>query len=252
VNYYKLIVSYDGSAYFGWQWQDHGLTIQNIMTNEFLRVFKMPCQLLAASRTDAGVHALGQVVSLRTELNIDAARLLTVFNMALPDAIQVVSLVQVAKSYNPHANVIQKIYQYRIFTVKAGPMKARYGWLPAMPERIDWAKFVAALKVFVGRYNFTAFARIEADEEKEVMRSITDIECNWVTEHELLVTITGHSFLRYQIRRMIGAAFEVARKRQFTLQHLQHSLTTGEPLPAQITFNAPARGLCLVAIHYQD
>ena len=250
MNYYKLIVSYDGTDYFGWQAQAHGITLQNAMERAFLHAFKVPCQLLAASRTDAGVHALGQVVSLRSKLSLAPAILQKVFNTSLPAAIKVVQLEATTESYNPHVGVHQKTYAYRIFTTKPLPMFARFGWQPAMPERTDWHKFAATLPAFVGTHDFTAFTRIEPGEEKQLLRSVSSINPEWITPTELVVTITGHSFLRYQIRRMLGAAFEIARKRQFDAQILQHSLATGKQLPPQLAYNAPACGLCLMSIRY--
>ncbi len=252
MNCYKLIVSYDGTDFFGWQSQKHCRTIQSAMEDAFVRAFHKSCKIFAASRTDAGVHARYQVVSLRTDLSLDAGKMRDVFNLSLPDAIRVETAELVDDFFNPQANVDFKIYEYRIFMSKASPTRARYGWYPHDSYKVDWKKFEECMSVFVGKHNFLPFCRIEKGEDKVVVRRIDSVSCRWPNFQELLITIKSHSFLRYQIRRMIGAAFEVARKRGFDKEVLLYSLKTGKHLPPQITFNAPPKGLCLEKIVYRS
>lgn len=251
MNYYKLIISYDGTDFFGWQSQKHCVSIQTTMKECFLYAFARPCTIFAASRTDTGVHAKHQVAYLQTEVGIPADKLREVFNSALPAAIKVEFMEKTLTRFNPHENIAHKIYHYRFYLNKPCPMVARFGWLPPAAHKVNWIKFEAAMKMFVGRHNFTAFCRLEEGEFKETVRSIDNIKCSWQSDLELVVKIQAHSFLRYQIRRMVGAAFEVARKKAFDLSVLQASLASGSTLPAQIAFNAPASGLCLEEIVYK-
>lgn len=251
MKYYKLIISYDGTDFFGWQSQKHCNTVQTTMRQCFLNAFAKPCTIFAASRTDTGVHARGQVASLRTEVDLDADKMLLVFNSSLPSSIRIESLESTTQDFNPHAGIEYKVYSYRFFLAKPSPWLARYGWLPPAIHKIDWEKFRRAIDRFKGQHDFTAFCRIEPGEVKQTVRSVDRIE--FITENpdEIVVRIQAHSFLRYQIRRMIGAAFEVARKKGFSENVVAEALVSGKPLPPQIAFNAHALGLTLEQIVYK-
>ncbi len=250
MNYYKLVISYDGTDFFGWQSQEHCATVQTVMKECFESAFAKPCSIFAASRTDTGVHAQYQVASLRSEVRLEAKKLRDVFNFSLPIAIKIERIQQVQMPFNPHQNIGYKIYHYRFFLAKPSPQRARFGWMPPALHRVDWQKFEQCMEAFPGTHDFTPFCRLEPGEVKQTVRAVDRVECSWQGVEELLVTIQAHSFLRYQVRRMIGAAFEVARKRDFDVSVLKAALKTGKALPPQICFNAPARGLCLAKIVY--
>lgn len=252
MKFYRLIIGYDGTDFCGWQSQKDEVTVQTSIKDAFERAFKKDGHVFAASRTDTGVHARGQVARLYTLLDMPAEKIKTVLNSALPKSITIFDVLKVEKSFNPHEGIEHKEYRYRIFTKKPDPFSARFGWLPAAPDKVNWDQFQETLKVFEGKHNFEAFCRIDPEETKQVVRSVDSIVCSWPNPHELVIKIKAHSFLRYQIRRMVGAAFEVARKRRFDSSFVVKSLETGQSLPAQICFNAPGCGLCLERIVYKD
>ncbi len=252
MNFYKLIISYDGTDFCGWQSQKIGQTVQTCMKNAFRHVFDKECFLFAASRTDTGVHAQGQVSRLRTEISMEPEKLKNIFNNSLPCSIRIETLERADQFFSPHENIDYKIYQYRIFTQKPNPIEARFGWWPPAFERVNWSNFEENLSVFVGEHNFSAFARIEPEEKKQVVRTVESISISHKDPAAFVIEIRAHSFLRYQIRRMIGAAFDAARKRVYDKSILEYSLQTGINLPSQISFNAPPQGLCLKKIVYKN
>src|SRR5579863_8405368 len=118
---YKLVVSYDGSVYSGWQAQTEKPSVAQAMNNVFKRVFKKEVKVLGASRTDAGVHALGQVVRIKTDLDISPDTLRWAWNNGLPEDIAIRSLELVNDSFNPFCNVEQKTYYYHFFLERPSP-----------------------------------------------------------------------------------------------------------------------------------
>ncbi len=252
MNFYKLIISYDGTDFSGWQSQKIGRTVQTSIKNCFKRAFGRECFLFAASRTDTGVHAQGQVARLRTEVALEPDKIKQILNNALPDSIKIEKFELADDQFSPHEGIDYKIYQYKIFTQKPNPIDARFGWWPPAFEKIDWENFEQNLTVFQGEHNFLAFCRLDPGEEKQVVRTIQSVSFSKLDSQTFLIEFRAHSFLRYQIRRMIGAAFEVARKRAFDKMILVKSLETGISLPPQISFNAPPSGLCLKKIVYKN
>ena len=152
---YKLIVAYDGSDYFGWQAQTHKPSIAGELDRAFKMVFKRDMRVLGASRTDAGVHALGQVVRIKTDVAIDAQRLKWAWNNALPATIVIRSLELVDNSFNPFCAVVQKTYYYHFFTEQPLPFLQRYGYYH--PYKINMNLLNDALQFFVGTHDFCSF-----------------------------------------------------------------------------------------------
>lgn len=251
MNFYKLIIGYDGTDFCGWQSQKDEVTVQTTIKDAFFRVFKKYGYVFAASRTDTGVHARGQVARLYTLLDMPAEKLRDVLNGSLPNSITIFKVEKVEKGFNPHENIDYKVYSYTIFKNKPDPFEGRFGWLPSAPDKVDWQKFEEALQVFPGSHEFLAFCRLDPGETKKTFRSLDSIIFSQPSLDKIIIKIKAHSFLRYQIRRMIGAAFEVARKKRFDASHLALSLKTGQNLPPQICFNAPGSGLCLEEIVYK-
>ena len=106
---YKIVISYDGTDFFGWQSQKHCKTVQTTLKDCFIEAFSQPCTIFAASRTDTGVHANFQVASLRTTVNLETTKLKAIFNASLPNSIKIESTELVDENFNPHANIDYKI-----------------------------------------------------------------------------------------------------------------------------------------------
>lgn len=249
MNTYKLILAYDGTAYQGWQVQPTAPTVAGTLATIFTKVFGHEVVILGASRTDTGVHALGQVVRVRTDLNIDPTRLQEGWNNALPSDIMIRDIARVTQ-FHPHIGVVQKTYWYHLFTQRPLPHLTRFGWwAPEITAHVDWDQFEEALQQFVGTHDFSAFARIE-DEYKERQRTVDAITVTRLPEYGAVrVQISGKAFLQYQIRRMIGAALRVIPGSGVTPQLLAELLHAPRMEP-RASLKAGAQGLCLHSIVY--
>ncbi|HSC24698.1 MAG TPA: tRNA pseudouridine(38-40) synthase TruA [Candidatus Babeliales bacterium] len=244
---YKLVVAYDGSAYFGWQAQLHKSSIAATLNYAFKAAFKTEVKVLGASRTDAGVHALGQIAYIKTDLSIISDRLKWAWNNALPADIMIRSLEPVNDSFNPFCNVEQKIYYYHFFTERPLPFVQRYGYF--YPYKIDFDMLRQALQFFVGTHDFCSFKSSE-DLRINTIRTIDSITLEYLPRYKAYrIVVKGKKFLRHMIRRIVGASLSVASKNNHSLQLLQDIMIACNPrhtLP-----NAPAQGLMLYKIIYK-
>ena len=244
---YKLIIAYDGSDYYGWQDQPEKPSVARALNNAFAAVFKSEMRILGASRTDAGVHAMGQVARIKTELSIPPAQLKWAWNNALPPDIMIRSLELVDESFNPFCQVSQKTYYYHFFTERPMPFIQRYGCY--YPYKIDFDLLQQALQFFVGTHDFCSFKSSE-DTRENTIRTIDAINLEYFARYKMYrITVKGQKFLRHMIRRIVGASLSVASKQGNSLEFLTKVMAARNPkhtLP-----NAPAKGLMLHKIVYK-
>jgi len=247
---YKAIIAYDGTDFCGWQIQPQAITITSCMQNTFEKVFQRPVTIVGASRTDSGVHALGQVATFSTDLNLSTATIKTAWNNRLPKSILIRDLQETTLDFNPHKSVRQKTYYYHLFFKKQNPFLARFGWHYEFINHVDFGKFSTALALYEGEHDFASFCKIE-DKEKSTIRTIDSIALTKIPRYGMLrVTIKGKSFLRFQIRRMVGYALDLARRKDLPVSYLQE--IRDNPNPQQILLKADGCGLCLRKVIYHD
>lgn len=245
---YKLIIAYDGSDYSGWQAQDHAPSVATALNHAFKTVFKHEMKVLGASRTDAGVHALGQIAHVKTDLAVSAEKLKWAWNNALPADIAIRSLEPVDDSFNPFCNVEQKIYYYHFFTERPLPFIQRYGYF--YPFKIDFELLKTTLQIFVGTHDFASF-RSSEDVRENTIRTIDVINLEYLPRYKAYrITVKGQKFLRHMIRRIVGASLHVATKGIYALPLLQKVMAACNP--AHTFPNAPAQGLMLYKIRYKQ
>ncbi len=240
VQKYRVIIAYDGTNYHGWQVQPDIPTIAGVMQEQFRSVFSDAITLVGASRTDAGVHALGQVAHFSTGLDISPQAMLRAWNAHLPADIHIRSLGLVLPSFHAQRNVVQKVYYYHVFTQRPLPFCARYGLYYRFP--LDIEKLDACLGLVIGTHDFRSFTT--GYEHESTIRSITSITC--IPYRQLRayrIRIEGPSFLRYMIRRIVGAALHIASSQELDVKHFAHALE--EKNPEQQLPTAPAHGLLL-------
>ncbi|MBA3954057.1 tRNA pseudouridine(38-40) synthase TruA [Candidatus Dependentiae bacterium] len=243
---YKIIVAYDGTNYCGWQRQPQVSTVVGVLEQRFQAVFKTEIALLGASRTDAGVHALGQVARFRTTLSIGIEQLKNAWNNVLPADIIIRELTQVEDTFNPQHNVAQKTYYYHFFQRRPLPFVYRYG--AYYKPTIDLEKLTECLNVFVGTHDFRSFCT--GQDKENTIRTIHSITVNSFKKYGFYrITIKGPGFLRYMIRRIVGACLDSACTPELTKEHLITALA--EKNPSQKFDTAPARGLILRKIVYK-
>ncbi len=246
---YKLVIAYDGTDYHGWQQQKEHCSIDSMIRKTFLRVFlQKTIRLVGSSRTDAGVHARGQVIRIRTSISLCPDKILFVLNRALPQDIKIMSCKKVNSIFHPQHNVVLKTYSYTFSLQKLSPMEARYSW--HYPFALCFDRLEEALALFVGTYDFHYFCKEVTD--KNTVRAIQSIVLTRsACGKKHTITIKGKSFLRFMIRRIVGASLAIASSKELTIIDLQ-KLLSGERECVKLLITAPAQGLCLESIEYQN
>ncbi len=246
---YKLVLAYDGTDYYGWQRQKEHRSVDAVVRKTFLRsFFQKDLLLVGASRTDAGVHARGQVVRIRTALPLPPEKILFVLNRALPQDIKVLSCESVDAVFHPQRNVVRKTYSYTFSLEKVSPMETRYSW--QFPHELCFNRLQEALSIFIGTHDFRNFCR--EIEDKITIRTIEQIRVERsACGKKCTIFITGPSFLRHMIRRIVGGSLAVASSDTLSVSDLQKLLDgTSECVKLMVT--APAQGLCLESIEYES
>ncbi len=243
---YKIVIAYDGTGYVGWIQQPDQPSIVQTLQDAFARTFEKDIRLLGASKTDAGVHAMGQVAVFKTDLEVDPDKMKWAWNNALPASIMIRSLEQ-DDQFNPHENVEEKTYYYHIFLERPLPFYARYGAHIAYP--IDMDQFKKALALFKGTHDFHAF--YTGDDRDDTVRSIKNLYVEWIERYNCYrVVVIGEKFLRHMVRRIVGAALAVASRKSVGEKDIMHALKERKnncELPT-----APAQGLMLYKIKYNN
>ncbi len=242
---YKMVIAYDGTQYHGWQFQPHEQTVAGVLQEKFKKTFGRPIAVIGTSRTDAGVHALGQVAMCVTDLRIAPAALLRAWNGALPSDILIRSLEPVAETFHAQRNVRQKTYWYHIFTKRPLPMHAPYGHYYRLPFDVDLLH--SCLQAFVGTHDFRSFCT--GDDQLSTVRTVDAIHLEYHKNYGAYrIVVQGPGFLRYMIRRTVGAALHCATYQELSKEHLLTVFAAKNPLNRLPT--APAQGLMLRKIVY--
>jgi tRNA pseudouridine38-40 synthase len=213
MRYFKLTIAYDGTDFHGWQIQAHKPTVQGEIVAVLRRLTQEDLQLHGAGRTDAGVHALGQVASFRTQSPLSAAEFQRALNALLPPAIRIVAAEETGPDFSARWSAKGKVYRYRLYRGKVvPPMLWRYVLHYPFPLNEEAMSDAAAR--FVGVHDFSSFAASsgseEDDKERNMEREIFTAELQR-TGDELWFTVHGRSFLRYMVRKMVGTLLEVGR-----------------------------------------
>ena len=217
MRYFKLTIAYDGTDFHGWQIQAEKPTIQGEIVNVLRRLTREHVYLHGAGRTDAGVHALGQVGSFRTQSGLSAEEFQRALNALLPPAIRIVGSEEVGPEFDARWSARGKIYRYRIYRGKVvPPMIWRY--VLHYPFPLDEEAMRDAAARFTGTHDFASFAAStgseEDDKERSTEREIFATELVHSPDNEELVfTVRGRSFLRYMVRKMVGTLLDVGRGR---------------------------------------
>jgi tRNA pseudouridine38-40 synthase len=215
MHYFKLTIAYDGTDFHGWQMQSHKPTIQGEIVGVLRRLTQEHLTIHGAGRTDAGVHALGQVASFRTQSELSSEEFQRALNALLPPAIRIVGAEEVGPDFNARWSARGKTYRYRIFRGKVvPPMLWRY--VLHYPFPLDEDLMMDAARRFTGTHDFASFAAStgseEDDQERSTEREIYSSELvRAPAGEELVFTVKGRSFLRYMVRKMVGTLLDIGR-----------------------------------------
>ncbi len=240
----KLIVSYDGTGYCGWQVQPNGITVEEVLNKALQKLTGEEIHVIGASRTDSGVHALGNVAVFDTETTIPADRIAAALNQRLPDDIVIRSSEEVPGDFHPRYCDCSKTYEYRIWNAKIPvPTKRNTHYFVSYDLNIEHMRQAASY--LVGEHDFVSFCNIRTDVENTV-RIIYSLDIKQQGE-ELIVTITGNGFLYNMVRIIVGTLVRVGRG-FYPPEKVKEILEAKDRKAAGIT--APPQGLCLVEIIY--
>lgn len=245
----RLIVSYDGTNYCGWQIQENGKTIEGELTKSLCRWLKEDVELIGASRTDSGVHAYGNIAVFDTESRIPAEKFAIGVNHYLPEDIRVLRSDQVEPDYHPRYRKTEKTYEYTILNTKINlPTYARYAY--HVYQTLDFEQMKQAAACIVGEHDFSAFCSAGSQVKSKVRRvyelSLEKQEAKGCNGGEIIrIRVRGNGFLYNMVRIIAGTLVEVGQGRR-KISDVEQAILTGERKKAGPT--APPQGLVLVEI----
>jgi tRNA pseudouridine38-40 synthase len=260
-----LLLAYDGTDFLGWQRQASGASVQGALEDALSRIEGSPVAVAGAGRTDAGVHAAGQVASAEVTNALDAPTLRRALNSVLPRAIRVLHVEEREAGFHARFSAHSKSYEYRIVSGPVmNPFCGRYAW--HVPFALDHARMRDAAHLLEGTHDFAAFRSTGTDVKTTVRRLLaSSVECSsasapdpsprWMPHVAVpdgaLITyrVTGTGFLRHMVRAIVGTLVEIGAGRLAVAQ-IPALLEGGRRHAAGPT--APASGLCLVGVDYGD
>lgn len=240
----KLIVEYDGSELCGWQRQNNGPTVQQHLEESISAITRCETQVVGASRTDAGVHATGQVAIFKTDRSISPFGFRRGINTSIPRSIAVRSIEDVHQDFHPRFDAVGKHYRYTILNrPPPSPTRRAYSWHRA--QTLDLDAMRAAAEVLVGEHDFSAF-RASGCGAATTRRRIDSIAILREGD-EVYIDVRGNAFLRNMVRIIAGTLVDAGHGRTGPSE-LERVLVGQNRRSAGQT--APAQGLCLVEVFY--
>jgi tRNA pseudouridine38-40 synthase len=245
--HFKLTLAYDGTSFVGWQRQASGTSIQELLENTFALLEGQPVAVTGAGRTDAGVHALGQVAHVSLKRQIDAATVVRALNNHLPPTVRVRDAAEVPATFHARFDATAKRYRYRIWNEQVlSPFEREYTWHIPGPVLDVEAMAKAALRL-EGRHDFAAFQTAGA----ETHTTERVVFMSRITSERPLITydVRGDGFLRHMVRGIVGTLVEVGRGR-YPAEWMTDVLMSKDRTRAGRT--APAAGLCLMGVEYDQ
>ena len=245
----RLTIAYDGTEYCGWQRQEGVATIEGTVAAAITRLTGEQVELIGASRTDTGVHALGNVAAFDTLSTIPGERFMPALNSFLPEDIRVVDSAEVSTDFHPRFAAHGKQYEYRIVTGRVcSPLVTRYAAF--MREELDTEAMRRMARYAVGTHDFSSFCAAGAQVQSkvrtifriEVEETTTDDECR-----EIRISVEGDGFLYNMVRILVGTLLQAGLHRS-TPEAMKDILEAKDRTQAGPT--APAKGLRLCKIWY--
>ena len=241
---YKVILAYDGRNYAGFQSQKNATAIQDIVEGAIERVFSEKIRIIMSSRTDAGVHAYGQVFHFDTDKEKDEGKLKFSLNSLLPDDIHVVEVKKVSRDFHARYSVKKKTYEYLInlgeYDVFLKGRAFQYFY------KLDVDLMKEGAKLFLGEHDFSSFNTSSLKEYPNQVRNITEFS---ITRKKdiLKIRVTSSGFLRNMVRIMVGTLIDLGRGKK-SLDDIKDMLE--HPCKSTRRYNADPNGLYLVKIFY--
>ena len=246
----KLTLAYDGNDFAGWQVQPDQVSVQGTLVFAFEHLTGEKTLPQGSGRTDAGVHALAQTVSVAIESPIPAQNLLRALNNVLPQSIRVLAVEEMPPEFHARHSALAKTYRYRIYRgAICSPFLARYVYHHPYP--LDETSMTKAARLVEGEHDFTSFAAVDPEKKKEgleIDNVRTIFHSEWQRQDEEFVyTVRGNGFLHHMVRNLVGT-FLMVGTGSLQLEDLRRILELRDRSAAAAT--APASGLYLVSVEY--
>ncbi len=240
----KLVVAYDGTNYCGWQLQNNGITIEEVLNRELSSLCNEDIQVIGASRTDAGVHAYGNVAVFDTNTRIPAEKISYALNQRLPEDIRIRHSEQVADDFHPRHCDSRKTYEYRILNAPfEQPIGRQYAHF--VYRNLNIEAMQKAAEYIVGEHDFKSFCSA-GSQVKETVRTVYSLDVTKSGDY-ITLRITGNGFLYNMVRIIAGTLLEVGMG-MYPPKELKRIIEAKDRQAAGPT--APARGLSLIEIIY--
>lgn len=241
----KLIISYDGSRYHGWQKQKNKETVQDTIEKATASVFKQKIELVGSGRTDSGVHAIGQVANFLSDTSIPQEKIKIALNAKLPDDIRIIDSKDVAMEFNARFDAHDKTYMYQIFNDNVySPFYSNYSMF--VPVQLDVEKMNSSIKLLVGTHDFKGFMAA-GSEVKTTIRTI--YEAKVIKEEKVIkVLLTGNGFLYNMVRIIAGTLIDIGKGKKFEESFLEALKYKDRKFLGQ---TAQAQGLFLLEVNYE-
>ena len=240
----KLTIAYDGTNYCGWQIQPNGITVEEVLNKAICKLTGEEIAVIGASRTDSGVHAMGQVAVFDTETTIPAEKIGMALNQRLPEDIVILKSEEVSPDFHPRYCDCSKTYEYHIINTRIPiPTERLTNYFVSYNLNIDHMRQAASY--LVGEHDFASFCNVRTDVESTV-RTIYSLDI--LTDgNKITIRITGNGFLYNMVRIIVGTLIRVGRG-FYTPEKVKEILEAKDRKAAGVT--APAHGLILKEIHY--
>lgn len=241
---FRITIQYDGSNYHGWQIQTNGRTIQGEITRALSTLDKRPVTVYGAGRTDAGVHAEGQVANFFLDRDCEPRWLRDAINGNLDRDIRILDAAPASDGFNARYAARQKVYRYRIWTAEVvSPFVYRY--VHHYRSALDLDEMRRAAALLIGARDFTAFTVANSEAESHV-RTLTGLDIERAS-NEISIIASADGFLRYMVRTIVGTLIEVGRGKR-TAASVADTLASLDR--AKAGPSAPASGLTLLRVDY--
>lgn len=243
----RLVLHYDGRGFYGWQKQPRRRTVQGELEAVLERLLPRPCRVRAAGRTDRGVHATGQVVTVDVPPRWEPATLRRALNALLPPDVWVAAADAVPLSFHPRFDAIARSYRYRIGTVEEAHSPLVRFWCWPLARPLDLERLRALGETLLGEHDFSSLSRPAPDDPHDHRCVVVQADwCPW-PPYGIELRITANRFLHHMVRYIVGTAVAIAEGHRpladwAALLRAEPGVTTSPP--------APPQGLILTRVYY--
>ena len=242
-----LVVAYDGTNYCGWQTQPNGITVQGVLNDTLSELLGEKIETIGASRTDAGVHAMGNVAVFDTEHRMPADKICFALNQRLPEDIRIQSSMEVEPDWHPRKHHCIKTYEYKILNRKMEVPSLRL-YTHFCHFDLDLDQMRQAAKLLTGEHDYKSFCNVRT-QVLDTVRTVYSIDIEKDSNDVITIRVRGNGFLYNMVRILAGTLMAVGMG-QRKPEEMPDILAACDRAAAGPT--APAKGLMLVGMEYQD